>query len=143
MKISENSPVLSELKDNLKERFDDIDFWKELGYSCLGCAICTYLCPTCYCFDIATEQIARRIRRARYWDSCQFPLFTQEASGHNPRPTQHHRIRQRFMHKLVFFHEIYGDYLCTGCGRCITNCPAGIDIREIIRSAKCKMQSAK
>ncbi len=141
--LENTSPSVADLKELLKEKFNDFDFWKELGYSCLGCGICTYLCPTCYCFDIATEKIANRVRRARYWDSCQFALFTLEASGHNPRPTQHHRIRQRFMHKLSFFPERYNEYLCTGCGRCITNCPAGIDIRELIESAKRKTKNAK
>lgn len=36
------------------------------------------------------------------------------------------------MHKLCFFEERYGDPLCVGCGRCLIDCPATMDITAII-----------
>lgn len=114
--------------------------WDELAFECLGCAACSYLCPTCHCFDVQdeTEPGSRALgsgvrgRRIRIWDTCTAALFTREASGHNPRPTGRERFRQRVMHKFRYFVENYGEAGCVGCGRCIRGCPAGIDIREVL-----------
>ena len=61
-----------------------------------------------------------------------FPLFTLEASGHNPRSTQGARMRQRVMHKFAYTVHNVGETFCVGCGRCVSHCPVNIDIREII-----------
>ncbi len=108
-------------------------FWQKLADSCINCGACTFLCPTCYCFDIQDETLNGKGRRIRYWDSCMFPLFTQHASGHNPRGQKVQRVRNRFMHKLKYFPERFGPLLCVGCGRCIRECPVNIDIREVMR----------
>jgi ferredoxin len=34
------------------------------------------------------------------------------------------------MHKLAYWIDQFGVAGCVGCGRCITWCPAGIDITE-------------
>ena len=34
-----------------KELFDRPE-WKQLSESCLGCGTCTFVCPTCQCYDI-------------------------------------------------------------------------------------------
>ena len=124
---------LSALKKHLDPLFDD-ERWEELTASCVGCGSCTYLCPTCHCFDIADESRLYKGQRIRTWDSCQFPLFTKHASGHNPRKTKRERLRQRFMHKFSYAVENTGAVLCVGCGRCITGCPVNLDIRDVIRS---------
>jgi sulfhydrogenase subunit beta (sulfur reductase) len=121
------------LKRNMDPAFDD-ERWEELTVRCLGCGACTYLCPTCHCFDIADEARLYKGRRIRTWDSCQFPLFTKHASGHNPRRTKKERLRQRFMHKFSYAVENTGSALCVGCGRCIAGCPVNLDIRDVIRS---------
>ncbi len=113
--------------------FDD-GRWEELTVSCIGCGACTYLCPTCHCFDIADESRLYQGRRIRTWDSCQFALFTKHASGHNPRKNKKERLRQRFMHKFSYAVENTGTALCVGCGRCIAGCPVNLDIRDVIRS---------
>lgn len=119
------------LSAKLKERFDD-EVWARISEKCLGCATCTYLCPTCHCFDVQDEVVGNEGRRIRLWDSCQFPLFTRHTSGHNPREKGKERMRNRIMHKFSYFVSIFGQTGCVGCGRCIANCPVNFDIREVI-----------
>ncbi len=108
-------------------------YWERVHEPCIKCGTCTYLCPTCSCFDIQDEVRGLCGLRGRNWDSCMFPLTTLHASGHNPRPTGKERFRQRFMHKLRYFQDDFGTVMCVGCGRCVQYCPVNIDIREIIR----------
>lgn len=142
MKIKEASEASMEplelkesLTERLNQRFDD-PAWKELAETCLGCGICTYLCPTCHCFDLCDEGTGQGGERIRVWDSCQFPLFTQQASGFNPRPTVKERFRQRIMHKFSYLPESQGMLGCVGCGRCITECPVNLDIRDVVTSLR-------
>jgi len=121
------------VRDKLYGMFES-SFWQQIQQSCLGCGVCTFLCPTCYCFDIVDE--AFRDERVRNWDSCMFRAYSQEASGHNPRPTNRERSRQRIMHKYAYFVELYDEISCTGCGRCVRYCPVNLDIRQMIRSVQ-------
>jgi ferredoxin len=107
-------------------------FWEEVSFSCINCGTCTFGCPTCWCFDIQDENRGKAGQRIRNWDSCMFPLFTMHGSGHNPRGTKLHRVRQRFMHKLKYYVDKYDTGIqCVGCGRCIRSCPVNIDIRRV------------
>jgi Pyruvate/2-oxoacid:ferredoxin oxidoreductase delta subunit len=124
---------LDGIVDTLYSLFDD-EVWYEVQQSCLGCGVCTFLCPTCHCFDIVDE--AQRGERVRNWDTCMFRIYSQEASGHNPRPTNVERTRQRILHKYAYFIEWFDEVGCTGCGRCVRYCPAGIDIRQTIRRSQ-------
>lgn len=128
----EYTPVnIRELKEKANSKFED-NIWKELGEACIGCGACTYLCPTCHCFDIQ-EEVKKNIGlRVRNWDSCQFSFFTKEASGHNPRVSNRERMRQRFEHKFSYIPENNNEIGCVGCGRCVVYCPVNIDIREVI-----------
>jgi len=121
--------------DDLVKKLDNFNasYWNRIYEKCLGCGICTYLCPTCHCFDIADEVIESNGRRVRTWDSCMFSLFTLHASGHNPRPTQKERMRQRIMHKFNYAPKNYDQIFCVGCGRCIMYCPVNLDIRQLIK----------
>lgn len=110
------------------------DFWSQQAASCLGCGVCTFLCPTCFCFDIVDE--TSRGERMRNWDSCMFRIYSLEASGHNPRPSNMERTRQRVMHKYAYWIEQVNEVGCTGCGRCVQYCPVNIDIRSIVRQAQ-------
>jgi sulfhydrogenase subunit beta (sulfur reductase) len=121
------------LEQELERLFSD-PVWKDLAESCLSCGICTYLCPTCHCFDLCDEAAGQAGERIRVWDSCQFPLFTQQASGFNPRPAVKERFRQRIMHKLSYLPKSQSMTGCVGCGRCVTECPVNLDIREVIVS---------
>ncbi len=118
----------------LKASFDS-PLWEELARACVGCGACTFLCPTCHCFDINDEQTSSsplRGNRVRTWDNCQFPDFTMHTSGHNPRDSVGARLRQRVSHKFQYFPENFGMPQCTGCGRCITECSVGIDIVNVV-----------
>jgi sulfhydrogenase subunit beta (sulfur reductase) len=107
-------------------------FWEEVSFSCINCGTCTYVCPTCWCFDIQDENYGSSGCRMRNWDSCMYPLFTAHGSGHNPRDTKLHRVRQRFMHKLKYYVDKYDTGIqCVGCGRCVRLCPVNIDIRRV------------
>ena len=108
--------------------------WKSLSEACLGCGTCTFVCPTCQCYDIRDFDTGHGIQRFRCWDSCMYSDFTLMASG-NPRTSQLERFRQRFMHKLVYFPANNdGIYGCVGCGRCLSKCPISMNI---VKVAKC------
>ena len=108
--------------------------WSELSSHCLGCGTCTFVCPTCQCYDIRDYDTGNGVVRYRCWDSCMYRDFTKMASG-NPRKTQIERFRQRFMHKLVYFPANNdGMCMCVGCGRCLAKCPISMNIAKVIRA---------
>ena len=110
------------------------DKWNSLSESCLGCGTCTFVCPTCQCYDIRDFNTGNGIQRFRCWDSCMYSDFTQMAGG-QPRLTQKERFRQRFMHKLVYFPaNNNGEYGCVGCGRCLSKCPISMNIVKVAKT---------
>ena len=117
----------------LDENFEH-PVWQEISESCIGCSSCTFLCPTCTCFDVIDEndEYNNRGRRVRIWDTCQSCLYTLETSGHNPRPEKIQRCRNRIMHKFSYYPSNYDCLGCVGCGRCITACPVNNELRLII-----------
>jgi len=121
------------LKEKLEQNFKS-DYWDTVSQSCLGCGVCTFLCPTCFCFDIVDE--TQRRERVRNWDTCMFRTYSLEASGHNPRPSRVERTRQRLSHKFVYWLYQVNQIGCTGCGRCVRYCPVGLDIRAMLRQAQ-------
>ncbi len=120
------------VKDALEDKFDS-EIWDKLYRRCLGCGVCTYICPTCHCFDVQDFSRGQEGLRFRCWDSCMFGDFTLMAHGENPRPTQKERVRQRFMHKLLYYPSNFDVYACVGCGRCVRKCPVSIDITQVIK----------
>jgi sulfhydrogenase subunit beta (sulfur reductase) len=124
--------VLTKIKahESLGTIFEN-PYWQEVSRSCLSCGICTFLCPTCHCFDLVDEER----KRMRCYDGCAFADFTAEASGENPWPTKRECYRQRVYHKFDYFKRNFGENLCVGCGRCIRHCPVKIDIAEIVDKA--------
>lgn len=111
--------------------------WDALAERCLSCANCTLVCPTCFCSTIedSTDLAGLRAERIRKWDSC----FTTDFSyihGGSVRATPRSKFRQWMMHKLAYWNDQYGMSGCTGCGRCITWCPVGIDITEEVRAIR-------
>lgn len=128
--VRQNLPARFNVRDvaaGLRRRFND-PLWEHAARSCLACGTCAFVCPTCHCFDLQDEIRGRAGVRQKNWDACAFPLFTLHTSGHNPRPDQASRWRQRLSHKFSYYPEKFGRVLCTGCGRCLRLCPAGMDL---------------
>lgn len=107
--------------------------WDQIAERCLACGNCTAVCPTCFCSSVedVTDLQGKETDRVRKWDSC----FTSEHSyihGGSVHQSISSRYRQWMTHKLASWHDQFGSSGCTGCGRCVTWCPVGIDIREEI-----------
>jgi len=130
LKKFEDMPDLKRASKVLKG--DTEGFWSEVEDRCITCGGCTYICPTCTCFDFYDWTTGEQGERIRTWDSCVFAGFTREASGHNPRPSQGHRLRRWFEHKLTGSEVPHLLYRCVGCGRCERACPGGIGMRPVV-----------
>ena len=118
-----------------KALFEQVD-WETAAAICQGCGLCTYICPTCHCFRFKDVDQGNEASRYRAWDSCMFPKFTLHASGHNPRTTKQERYRQRVLHKYLYVKENVGSVACTGCGRCVRSCPAGMNIKGVVEQIR-------
>lgn len=120
-------------KNTLLDIFNS-DKWAKLSESCIGCGTCTFVCPTCQCYDIKDYDTGHGVKRYRTWDSCMYSDFTKMAAA-NSRTTQLQRFRQRFMHKLVYFPDNNeGEFGCVGCGRCLSRCPISMNIIKVIKN---------
>ncbi len=105
--------------------------WDDVARRCLACGNCTMVCPTCFCTTVEDTSNVRgnRAERWRKWDSC----FTESFSyihGGSVRTSVRSRYRQWLTHKLSWWVDQFDMFGCVGCGRCITWCPAGIDLTQ-------------
>ena len=138
-KISDRLPLAGITTDGFGKDADLLTLfnrpeWKELASSCLGCGTCTYVCPTCQCYDLREYRVGNTVNRFRVWDSCMYSDFTMMAAGTN-RPDQMQRFRQRFMHKLKYYPDNYdGAFSCVGCGRCLRKCPVSMNIAKVMKT---------
>ncbi|MDR2761128.1 MAG: 4Fe-4S dicluster domain-containing protein [Planctomycetaceae bacterium] len=130
------------VQNYLSEHFGD-DVFDRLSIKCLGCGACTYVCPTCHCFDIADEGGASCGNRVKNWDSCQFAFFTHHASGHNPRGNQSARQRNRIQHKFRIYPDKFGSILCTGCGNCARECSVSLGVLPYVELLEKKSKSVE
>ncbi len=126
-----------DIEQKLLSSFEDQDCWEEIAAKCLSCGVCTLLCPTCYCFDINDELIKDRGTRFRSWDSCSFPTYTK-MPAENPRVEKWRRVRNRVCHKYEFYPMNFDVIACTGCGRCIRQCPVNWDITRTLERIQAK-----
>lgn len=117
------------LNDLDNPRFDDV------AKRCMSCGNCTQVCPTCFCWDTYDNNTLAgdTTKRERVWDSCFNPEYSYVFGG-NTRPNVRSRYRQWITHKMGSWWKQFGVSGCVGCGRCITWCPAGIDITEEVNA---------
>jgi len=103
--------------------------WDLVAARCLSCGNCTMVCPTCFCTTVedTSDVEGARARRQRKWDSCYTEGFSYIHGG-SVRLSVRSRYRQWLTHKLASWVDQFGTSGCVGCGRCITWCPAAIDI---------------
>jgi ferredoxin len=154
--VREKTPILE--AEAWPEQFDQA-YWARVADRCLSCRVCTYVCPTCRCFDMrdygtldgpypargesaadgasperlnCVELVEGGVKRLRAWDSCMSEGYRRIAGGHNPRPTKAERLRNRFYCKFCYYPRDFGPVACVGCGRCISNCPVNVDIVEVL-----------
>jgi len=131
------------LKDVVEWSRDNHPIWEELRTQCLGCGICTYVCPLCHCFSIEDKVgLDDKCSRCRKWDACTLPGFAKISGGHNFRPTIKERYYNWFYHKFVRAYVEYGKAQCVGCGNCKKYCPAKIDIQEVLKKILNSYQSS-
>lgn len=144
---NQRASVEQEVEQNLKrfdvpsqDRFGGIiernfnsEIWKEEAKTCVECGACTQICPTCHCFLLYDQKDETHMSRLRVWDSCLLKDYARVAGGANPRKQLWMRLRNRFEKKFDFFPKVAQVYACTGCGRCISACPAKIDIRRVLK----------
>ena len=128
-----NDVSTNEISDYMEKSFDS-EIWRENTKKCISCAACTYVCPTCVCFNICDEVGDLSGERFRCWDYCMNYYYTLEASGHNPRPDIYQRYRNKINCKYNYYYKRNKNIYCVGCGRCVDVCPVGMDIREIVQS---------
>lgn len=113
------------------------EIWERFGDRCISCGSCTYVCPTCSCFNVFDRTTPEGGARIRTWDSCNYSGFTREASGHNPRQHPSERLKRRFFHKLSYqCLRTNGRIGCVGCGRCVVSCPASVDISTFVTTLR-------
>lgn len=112
----------------------DNSLWEELSNLCLSCGGCSFVCPTCTCYNVVDRmnKDTSAGTRNRTWDSCLFEGFTRMAGRHNMVKTKADRIKKRFMHKLAYYMDRYGDIDCVGCGRCTVTCLGDIDMAKVV-----------
>ena len=131
--IRENGVPDEKLFEGIIERNYESDIWSDEARTCVECGACTIICPTCHCFLLYDQKDEQRMARLRIWDSCMIKDYARVAGGGNPRKKLWMRLRNRFEKKFDFFPKAADIYACTGCGRCISACPAKIDIREVLK----------
>ena len=118
----------------LVEKHPDSKAWLKNGSTCVSCAACTYVCPTCFCFQLYDKPSkSGNFERFIALDSCQYQRFSFMAGGLNPRGRLEDKFMHRYNHKFFHYHWRYDIYACTGCGRCIENCMGKIDLRKTLK----------
>lgn len=126
------TPDKEMLEGVIQKNYED-SLWEEEAQTCVECGACNIICPTCHCFLLYDQKDNEALARFRIWDSCMLKNFARVAGGANPRKALWMRLRNRFEKKFDFAPKVLNTYACTGCGRCISACPAKIDIRSVLR----------
>ncbi|MFH1979308.1 MAG: 4Fe-4S dicluster domain-containing protein [Patescibacteria group bacterium] len=131
-KLLRNPELLSKAVEWSWKNYPKI--WNELEEQCIGCGICTYVCPLCHCFSIENTCSlgGGACTRKRKWDACTLSGFAQISGGYNFHKTIKERYYNWFYHKFVRGYKEHGKPQCVACGKCKEYCPARIDIEKVL-----------
>jgi len=130
----ENKAWVSRVTNRVTTGFIKEDVWEYIGDQCFECGACTFVCPSCSCFNIEDVNMADgTTERLRAWDSCSYEGYSKMAGDHNPRKPVEDRRNKRFFCKLSYSQS--KKYLrpgCVGCGRCAWVCPGDIGLPNVV-----------
>jgi len=129
----ENKAWISRVMNRVTTGFIKEDVWEYIGNQCFECGACTFVCPSCTCFNIDDIPASDEVERIRSWDSCSYEGYTRMAGDHNPRKPIEDRRNKRFFCKLSYSQS--KKYLrpgCVGCGRCAWVCPGDIGLPNVV-----------
>lgn len=129
----ENKAWISRVMNRVTTGFIDQKIWEYIGEQCFECGACSFVCPSCTCFNIEDVNSAGATSRLRTWDSCSYEGYTRMAGDHNPRKPVEDRRNKRFFCKLSYSQS--KKYLrpgCVGCGRCVKVCPGDIGLPNVV-----------
>lgn len=127
---------ISRVMNRITTGFIKEEVWEYVGDQCFECGACTFVCPSCSCFnvvDVADPACEGCHDRLRTWDSCSYEGYSRMAGGHNPRKPVEDRRNKRFFCKLSY--SQMKKYLrpgCVGCGRCAWVCPGDIGLPNVV-----------
>jgi sulfhydrogenase subunit beta (sulfur reductase) len=143
-----NKAWISRTMNRVTTGFIKPETWEYVGKQCFECGACSFVCPSCSCFNI--EDVAcgpdawapqggcrpgdPACDRMRTRDSCSFEGYTRMAGDHNPRKPVEDRRNKRFFCKLSYAQS--KKYLrpgCVGCGRCAWVCPGEIGMPNVVK----------
>jgi sulfhydrogenase subunit beta (sulfur reductase) len=139
---TENKAWISRVVNRVTTGLIDEKVWEYIGDQCLECGACSFVCPSCSCFNVVDAKTGPgSADRLRTWDSCSYEGYTRMAGGHNPRKPVEDRRNKRFFTKLSYSQS--KKYLrpgCVGCGRCAWVCPGDIGLPNVVTYIRREIQ---
>jgi sulfhydrogenase subunit beta (sulfur reductase) len=134
----DNKAWISRVMNRITTGFVKPEIWEHIGVQCFECGACSFVCPSCSCFNVEDARICGDdCERLRTRDSCSFEGYARMAGDHNPRAPVEDRRNKRFFCKLSYSQS--RKYLrpgCVGCGRCQWVCPGDIGMPNVVQTIR-------